>query len=107
MREHRVVMDRCPALLLHVCCAPCASACVERLIDEGREIILFFSNSNIVTEEEYEKRLFWVRELAGHHKLELLTDPYDHASWLAHVSGLAGYETFPEGGARCRKCFEW
>ena len=99
-------MDR-PALLLHVCCAPCASACIERLIGEGRKVVLYYSNSNIMTEEEYEKRLFWVRHLADHHRLELLTDPYDHAAWRDHVSSLPGFETFPEGGSRCGKCFEW
>ncbi|MBP5182363.1 MAG: epoxyqueuosine reductase QueH, partial [Lentisphaeria bacterium] len=34
-------------LLLHCCCGPCASACVERLLAEKRSVILFFSNSNI------------------------------------------------------------
>jgi len=99
-------MDR-PALLLHVCCAPCASACIERLQEEGRRIVLFYSNSNIMTLEEYDKRLFWVRRLADHHRLELLIDQYDHAAWRAHVSSLSGFETCPEGGNRCMKCFEW
>ena len=67
-------------LLLHVCCAPCASACVERLLESEREIVLFFSNSNIHTEEEFEKRLFHVRRLAEIHHLELLVDEYDHAA---------------------------
>ena len=82
-------------------------ACIERLIAEGRKIILYYSNSNIATGEEYEKRLFWVRSLADHHQLELLVDPYDHAAWREHVSSLTGFESFPEGGPRCRKCFEW
>ena len=56
-----------PALLLHVCCAPCASACVERLLAEGRQITLYFSNSNIVSEEEFEKRLRCVKLLAKFH----------------------------------------
>jgi len=103
-----MTVDRTPALLLHVCCAPCASACVERLLSEGRgAVTLYYSNSNIATEAEYEKRLFWVRKLAEHHKLELIVDPYDHAAWTAHVSTLSGYADFPESGTRCGKCFEW
>ena len=96
-----------PALLLHVCCAPCASACVERLFLEKRQITLYYSNSNVVSEEEFERRLACVKQLANYHKLELIVDPYDHGSWLNHVSKLPGFESAPEGGARCVKCFEW
>ena len=96
-----------PSLLLHVCCAPCASACVERLIQEGRHVTLYYSNSNLASEEEYAKRLFWVERLAAYHGLELLVDPYDHAGWLNRVSELEGYASFPEGGARCERCFGW
>ena len=96
-----------PALLLHVCCGPCASACVERLLAEGRRIVLYFSNSNIVSAEEFEKRLNCVRFLAEHHQLELIVDPYDHVAWLDHVSQLDGYAACPERGARCSLCFEW
>ena len=47
-------------LLLHVCCAPCASACVERLLETGREIRLYYSNSNITTKEEFERLCSYV-----------------------------------------------
>lgn len=94
-------------LLLHVCCAPCASACVERLLESERDIVLFFSNSNIHTEEEFEKRLFHVRRLAEIHSLELLVDEYDHAAWLRSVSMVADYAVQPEGGRRCRACFSF
>lgn len=100
-------MNDSPALLLHVCCAPCASACVERLVAEGRKIALFFSNSNLVSGEEFEKRLACVRKLAAYHNLELIIDPYDHAVWEKQVSDVPNFEFAPEGGARCGKCFEW
>ena len=92
-------------LLLHVCCAPCASACVERLLDEGREIILFFSNSNIATREEFGKRLRYVQQLAAIHHLELLIDEYQHDAWLRTVSAVENHAGEPEGGLRCRACF--
>ena len=96
-----------PALLLHVCCAPCASACIERLLAEDRQVTLYFSNSNIVSEAEFEKRLVCVRQLAEHHGLELIVDPYDHASWTAQISEVPDYAALPEGGARCGRCFAW
>ena len=43
-------------VLLHVCCGPCASACVPRLKDAGRELTMLFANSNIDTAEEFEHR---------------------------------------------------
>lgn len=96
-----------PALLLHVCCAPCASACIERLFEDKKIPVLYYSNSNIATEEEYEKRLVCVRQLAEYHDLRLIVDPYDHAAWRKHVSRQTGWESCPEGGKRCALCFEW
>ena len=67
-----------PMLLLHVCCAPCAAGCVERLLETGREVRLYYSNSNITTKEEFERRLDSVERLAGIFGLALEVDPYDH-----------------------------
>ncbi len=89
-------------LLLHVCCAPCAAGCVERLLGGGRRVRLFYSNSNIATAEEFERRLESVQKLASIYDLELEVDPYDHAAWLTQV---AGFEAEPERGSRCPLCF--
>lgn len=94
-------------LLLHCCCGPCASACVERLLGEKRVIVLFFSNSNIATKEEFEKRLACVKFLAEKFSLPLVVDPYDHEAWIQHVSALPEYEKQPEKGARCALCFAY
>jgi epoxyqueuosine reductase len=91
-------------ILLHVCCAPCSTAAVERLVREGYDPVLFFSNSNIHPEEEYDRRLAEAHRLADMHGLDLLEDVYDHPAWLEHIKG---YETEPERGARCLKCFEY
>lgn len=97
-------MRRGEKILLHVCCAPCAAACVERLREHGREPALYFSNSNINSREEFEKRLGAVEKLAGVFAVRLETDPYRHDDWLEHIRGL---EDEPEKGLRCRKCFGW
>lgn len=89
-------------ILLHICCAPCGGGCVERLLAEGRKVRLFYSNGNIATVEEFERRLDSVRLLARHFGVELEVDPYDHAAYLAAVAGL---ENEPERGARCARCF--
>ncbi|MCP3967149.1 MAG: epoxyqueuosine reductase QueH [Lentisphaerae bacterium] len=91
-------------ILLHVCCAPCATSCVERLLENRRHVVLFYSNSNIDTHEEYDKRLQYIRQLALTFKVPLLIDPYDHDEWLQRIAGL---EDEPEKGPRCVKCFDY
>ena len=92
-------------VLLHTCCGPCASACVPALRDLGHNVILFFSNSNIDTEAEFEKRLENARKLAEAEGVEIVADAYDHADWLEKVA--KGLEDAPEKGARCAKCFRY
>ena len=96
---------RRPRLLLHVCCGPCASyvlECLERYFD----ITLWYSNSNILPEEEYEKRLYWLRkllEITGRtESVALMTDGYEPEKFLELA---AGREQEKEGGERCRACF--
>ena len=75
------------------------------LRDLGNEVALFFSNSNIDTEAEFEKRLDNARKLAEADGVELVADVYDHADWLEKVA--KGLEDVPEKGARCAKCFRY
>lgn len=89
-------------VLLHVCCAPCAGAIIEFLCGKGCRPVLFFSNSNIDTSGEFEKRYAEVLRYADRFSLRTICDPYDHENWLAAVKGL---EDEPERGARCRACF--
>ncbi len=45
-----------PSLLLHSCCAPCSSYCMEYL-REFFQITVFYYNPNITEQEEYQKRV--------------------------------------------------
>ena len=89
-------------MILHICCAPCGGGCVERLQEEKRTPVLFYSNSNLNSREEFERRLESVKRLAELRQVELVVDPYDHEAWLQAV---AGFEGEPEQGERCRRCF--
>jgi epoxyqueuosine reductase len=91
-------------ILLHVCCAPCSTAVAERLQEQGYDIKLFFSNSNIHPAEEFNKRIDEARKIALMLNLDLIEDAYDHDAWLAHICGL---ENEPERGKRCLKCFAY
>jgi predicted adenine nucleotide alpha hydrolase (AANH) superfamily ATPase len=77
---------------------------VERLREQGYDINLFFSNSNIHPIGEYDKRLAEARKIASTQRLELIVDEYDHQSWLHHIHG---FEDEPERGKRCIKCFAY
>lgn len=92
-------------VLLHVCCGPCASACVPRLRAAGHETALFFANSNIDTPEEFERRRAAAARLAADEGVDLIVLPYDHDDWRRTVA--EGLEDAPEKGARCARCFRY
>lgn len=90
-------------LLLHVCCAPCSSAVLERLVPVF-DITLFFDNPNLDTAPEHSLRAGETLRLAAEHGLvdRVIISPYDPASFY---DAVRGFEQEPEGGARCRECF--
>ena len=88
-------------MLLHVCCGPCASACVPALKATGKDVTMLFANSNIDTREEFEKRLRSAERLAAADGVPIVALPYDHEEWLREVA--VGYEHEPEKGARCAR----
>lgn len=91
--------------LLHSCCAPCASACVPRLKEEGAEVAMLFANSNIDTPEEFERRRAEAERLARVDGVPFFSLPYDHEDWLRVVA--AGLENEPERGRRCERCYRY
>ena len=87
-------------LLLHACCAPCASWPLEAL-SSRLEITVYYYNPNIMPLEEYEKRLGQFEKLRRY-PFRLIAEPWDNEAFLAAVRGR---EADPEGGARCSLCF--
>lgn len=90
---------------LHVCCGPCASACVPRLKEQDHEVIMLFANSNIDTREEFERRKAEAERLAKVDGVAFVDMAYDHDEWLREVAN--GYEHEPEKGKRCERCFRY
>ena len=90
---------------LHVCCGPCASACVPRLREKGCDVTMVFANSNIDTREEFEKRKAAAETLVRADGAKFVALEYDHEDWLRNVA--AGHESDPERGERCRRCFRY
>lgn len=94
-----------PTLLLHVCCAPCSSYCLEYL-SQYFKIFVFYYNPNISFKEEYDYRLSEEKRLIGEMKfknpVEIIDSRYDPNEFFSAVKGL---ENEPEGGRRCLECF--
>ena len=92
------------SIVLHACCGPCLTHCALALRREGREPVVFFSNSNIAPRDEYETRLASARKFSDAEGFEFVEDAYDNDAWRETMRGL---ETEPEGGARCAECFRF
>ncbi len=90
-------------VLLHTCCAPCSSAIIEALLNNGIRPIIYYCNPNIYPQEEYEIRKNECTRYAESLGLEIVDDDYLHDRWLEEVRGLEGE---PERGGRCLKCFK-
>ena len=89
-------------LLLHSCCAPCSSACLERLKEHFQITVLYY-NPNIEQEEEYEKRKNeQIRFLKETGWADFLDCDHDKS---AYEEIAKGYESEPERGARCYRCY--
>lgn len=95
-----------PTLLLHACCAPCSSYCLEYLSQHFSITVLFY-NPNISPPDEYEKRVNEIRrlifELPVKNKVSLIEGRYLPEEFYTSVRGL---EKEPEGGKRCHVCYE-
>lgn len=94
-----------PNLLLHACCAPCSSYCLEYLSEYFKITVLFY-NPNISQADEYElranelKRL--IREMQFTHKVDYIDAQYKPEEFYDIAKG---YEQCIEGGERCFRCY--
>lgn len=94
-----------PKLLLHACCAPCSSWCIE-FLNPHFDVTVFYFNPNIDDAAEYHKRVEeekrLLREMPEAKGVHFLEGPYDPEIYHAAVRG---HELDPEGGGRCGICF--
>ena len=89
-------------LLLHSCCAPCSTACLERLKDVF-SVTVFYYNPNIDDRAEYEKRKAeQKRLLAETGWAEFVDCDHDVEAFERLAKGL---ENEPERGKRCYLCY--
>ncbi len=95
-----------PSLLLHSCCAPCSSYCIELLSNYFYVTALYY-NPNISPVSEYEKRkneqIRLIGEMQTKYPVKFKEIGYDYNDF---VSIAKGYEDCKEGGERCFRCYK-
>lgn len=93
-----------PSLLLHVCCAPCSSYCLEYL-EPFFDITVFFYNPNMDTRAEFVRRSAELERFIDSSQInaKVTIEHYDPQEFYRAIRGL---EAEPEGGERCFKCYE-
>ena len=97
--------DKVPSLLLHSCCAPCSSYCIEYL-SQYFEITVLYYNPNIYPETEYEKRKSeqkrLISEMTTKYPVKMLDCDFESEKFYEMAKGL---EDCHECGERCFKCY--
>jgi len=89
-------------LLLHSCCAPCSTACIEALKDYF-DITVFYYNPNITDEQEYQKRKAEQIKLLKILSIPFIEGDYNVKDFFDGAKDLANEK---EGGKRCEFCIK-
>jgi predicted adenine nucleotide alpha hydrolase (AANH) superfamily ATPase len=88
-------------ILLHVCCAPCATYSVQRLRVLGFAVTGFWYNPNVQPFSEHERRRETLAHYAAEIELPVIWEPgYDVVRFMR---AIGGHERYRE---RCRVCYE-
>ncbi len=97
---------RSPRLLLHSCCGPCSTYCIQTLAEHFR-VTVFYYNPNIYPPEEYHMRAGeqerFIERFPTKYPVQFVEGVYDTERFYDTVRGL---EHVPEGGERCFRCYE-
>lgn len=95
-----------PSLLLHSCCAPCSSYCLEYLTNYFH-VTIYYYNPNISYKEEYDRRvqeqIRLIKTMPVKYPISFLEGTYEPEAFYQIAKGL---EDQPEGGERCFACYE-
>lgn len=90
------------SLLLQVCCAPCGTYTSSERLAPRYGLTWYFCNPNLVSQEEYDRRLEAVQAVATRFNWPLIVEPYEHKTWQMMACRRSAD---PERGARCQLCY--
>ncbi len=87
-------------ILLHICCAPCATYTVNRLREQGFAVTGYWYNPNIHPFSEHERRRDTLAQYAPQVSLPMIWEPgYEMVEFLRSVVGRERFRN------RCRVCY--
>ena len=94
-----------PKLMIHSCCGPCSSYCLE-LLHSLFDVTILYYNPNIIPNEEYDYRLDEQKRLIKEMNLNInvIDIGYNHNEFLEAIKGL---NDSGEGGIRCFACYKF
>ena len=103
-----------PKLLLHACCGPCSSYCLEYLCNYF-DITVYFYNPNIYPKTEHDRRLEELKNLytkfppVVENKIQLVEEKYIDKDYYTaiDIASNPDFATQPEKGERCRRCYSF
>ena len=90
-----------PKLLLHSCCAPCSTYCIE-FLKNYFDITIYYYNPNIDTDSEYELRSKEQQKYLDNINIKYVIEEYNNEDF-EKIS--KGNEFEKEGGERCKLCY--
>jgi predicted adenine nucleotide alpha hydrolase (AANH) superfamily ATPase len=90
-------------ILLHSCCAPCSGEVMDRMVQSGLDLTIFFYNPNIHPKKEYEIRKNENIRYAEKLNIPFVDADYEVQDWFKRAKGM---EFEPERGIRCTMCFD-
>lgn len=74
-------------ILIHICCGPCSTYPLRKLVENGHIVTGFFYNHNIHPYQEYQRRLQAVRDFASANELNIVyRDEYALEEFLSAVA---------------------
>lgn len=95
------------SVLLHSCCAPCSSYCVEYLSNHFKITVLFY-NPNIYPREEYLRRVEeqkeFIKKMPAKHGLDFIEGDYETGIFYRRS---ASRKKENEGGEACLECYRF
>ena len=106
-KYHSIIksLDKKPRLLLHSCCAPCSTVCLERLV-EYFNVTIFYYNPNITSEEEFSKRLLEQKRFVLETYANLVNVIETSYNANEFYTAIKGFENLPERSKRCYLCYK-
>lgn len=95
-----------PKLLMHACCGPCSSYCLEYL-SKYFDITILYYNPNIYPNEEYNRRFnelkIFLKQFPSACKIEIMEIDYAPDEYYQAIKGL---EHLDERSIRCYECYK-